>query len=540
MTHPMVKAKGVTRDALLKRQGRQVVSVRLKGLSGAELAPLGKKGVAKVKAEQESFLSRCMRMKGVRYVGRTQHVLNAVFLEVDVDMVKDLLEDTAVERVTPVGDYKLDLLETVPYIGGTAVHNLGIDGTGVRVAVIDSGIDYYHASLGGSGDPADHAADDPSVVEPGSFPTAKVVGGFDFVGSGWPNTALAPDPDPLDDGAGGGHGTHVADIIGGVNGVAPGVELYAFKACSSVSSSCSGVALIQAMDRAVDVDGDGDTSDAVDIINMSLGSNYGQPFDDDLAQAVENATALARALEQEILRLDPDAGSPLLAELMQATFPAQVDRLDRLLELWATPPRPELLERPDGPLSAIRSAIAERHRPAEQNLAELDATLQALAHSLPPLSPDLMEPEPSVDLTAPSHSVTHHPAAPAPRPRPRRGLLLWVLAAGALALGGGVYMARSGSTIPQGRLRIVTEPHGADVQIDGEAMGTTPVTVPGLRGDVEHKVVIRLEGYATVERKVRFGGGETRSLTLDLVPAGSEEPPSADEGDEVDFKDNPY
>ena len=95
LTHPMVKAKGVTRDALLKRQGRQVVSVRLKGLSGAELAPLGKKGVAKVKAEQESFLSRCMRMKGVRYVGRTQHVLNAVFLEVDVAMVKDLLEDTA-------------------------------------------------------------------------------------------------------------------------------------------------------------------------------------------------------------------------------------------------------------------------------------------------------------------------------------------------------------------------------------------------------------------------------------------------------------
>ncbi|MCB9650682.1 MAG: PEGA domain-containing protein [Deltaproteobacteria bacterium] len=269
-----------------------------------------------------------------------------------------------------------------------------------------------------------------------------------------------------------------------------------------------------------------------ELVMKALSVERGQRF--------ENATALARALEQEILRLDPDAGSPLLAELMQATFPAQVDRLDRLLELWATPPRPELLERPDGPLSAIRSAIAERHRPAEQNLAELDATLQALAHSLPPLSPDLMEPEPSVDLTAPSHSVTHHPAPAPQRPPPRRGLLLWVLAAGALALGGGVYMARGGSTIPQGRLRIVTEPHGADVQIDGEAMGTTPVTVPGLRGDVEHKVVIRLEGYATVERKVRFGGGETRSLTLDLVPAGSEEPPSADEGDEVDFKDNPY
>jgi minor extracellular serine protease Vpr len=292
MARPVVRSRGLQRDALLGRQGRQLVSVRLKGLAGAELKPLGSKGVATVRAEQEAFLARCLRMKGVRYVARTQHVLNAVFLEVDVAAVPQLLEDPAVQRVTPVGNYALDLLETVPYVGGAGVHGLGIDGTGIRVAVIDSGVDYHHASLGGSGDPADWALDDPSVVEPGSFPTAKVVGGYDFVGSDWPNSQEAPDADPLDDGPGGGHGTHVADIIGGVNGVAPGVELYAFKACSSVSSSCSGVALIQAMDRAVDVNADGDTSDAVDIINMSLGSNYGQPFDDDLALAVENATAL--------------------------------------------------------------------------------------------------------------------------------------------------------------------------------------------------------------------------------------------------------
>jgi minor extracellular serine protease Vpr len=59
-----------------------------------------------------------------------------------------------------------------------------------------------------------------------------------------------------------------------------------------VSSSCSGIALIQGMEFSVDPDGNGDTSDAVDIINMSLGAGYGQPFDDDLSQAVENASAL--------------------------------------------------------------------------------------------------------------------------------------------------------------------------------------------------------------------------------------------------------
>ena len=46
------------------------------------------------------------------------------------------------------------------------------------------------------------------------------------------------------------------------------------------------------MEFAVDPDGDGDPSDHVDIINMSLGALYGQPFDDDLSVAVDNATAL--------------------------------------------------------------------------------------------------------------------------------------------------------------------------------------------------------------------------------------------------------
>src|SRR5207237_2245958 len=87
----------------------------------------------------------------------------------------------------------------------------------------------------------------------------------------------------------GGHGTHVADIIAGNDGashkgVAPGASLYAVKVCSSVSNACSGVALLQGMDFALDPDGDGDTSDAVDVINMSLGSSYGQ-IEDDLSEA---------------------------------------------------------------------------------------------------------------------------------------------------------------------------------------------------------------------------------------------------------------
>ena len=64
-----------------------------------------------------------------------------------------MLTDQAA-RVAPVGNYEKALDETVPYIGATAVQNQGYDGTGIKVAVIDSGIDYLHANLGGSGDPA--------------------------------------------------------------------------------------------------------------------------------------------------------------------------------------------------------------------------------------------------------------------------------------------------------------------------------------------------------------------------------------------------
>src|SRR5262249_25532718 len=65
-------------------------------------------------------------------------------------------------------------------------------------------------------------------------------------------------------------------------------QLFAVKVCSSVSTACSGVALLEGIDFALDPNGDGDISDAVDVINMSLGSNFGQK-EDDLTQASENA-----------------------------------------------------------------------------------------------------------------------------------------------------------------------------------------------------------------------------------------------------------
>ena len=276
--------------------GDNKVLIRLASPSVAKQKARGKsaqKARQALQDEQADLLAEVLALDpNARILGQTQLVLNAVFVEVDRSALDALAGNPAVQRIVPVANYELDLSETVPYIGATAVQADGVDGSGVSVAVLDSGIDYYHAALGGSGNPADYAADDPNIIEPGTFPTAKVVGGYDFVGSLWPAAPEAFDPDPLDDGPAAGHGTHVAHIIGGAGSVAPGADLYGVKVCSSISSSCSGLALIMGMEFSVDPDMDGDPSDAVDIINMSLGSSYGQAFDDDLSAAVDNATAL--------------------------------------------------------------------------------------------------------------------------------------------------------------------------------------------------------------------------------------------------------
>jgi subtilisin family serine protease len=285
-------------------QGRVQVAVSLNTAAVGDREGTSK---ADVLVEQTAFIQRISQSApSATVLGSVQLVANTVFLEIDTAQLTALQNDRAVTRVAPTGNYKRNLTETVPYIGAESLQGLGVTGKGVRIAVLDSGIDYTHASLGGAGNAAAYAAawgasaaDPRNTTTDGLFPTAKVIGGYDFVGEAWTGAddspALAPDPDPIaapDQSTFGGHGTHVADIIGGKNGVAPDAKLYAIKVCAVPTSSCSGQALMQGMEFAVDPNGDGDTSDRADIINMSLGSDYGQPFDDNLSAAVDRATKL--------------------------------------------------------------------------------------------------------------------------------------------------------------------------------------------------------------------------------------------------------
>ncbi|KAJ3118098.1 hypothetical protein HDU96_003866 [Phlyctochytrium bullatum] len=153
----------------------------------------------------------------------------------------------------------------------------GATGKGIKVAIIDTGVDYLHPALGG-----------------GFGPGFKVAYGYDLVGDAYTgdDAFIVPDDDPMDDCNDSGHGTHVAGIVAGntfnvtdpafrppvdFTGVAPDAILGAYRVfgCSGSTSTDTVAASIY---RAA--------ADGSDVINLSLGG--GPVFADDAdAYAVE-------------------------------------------------------------------------------------------------------------------------------------------------------------------------------------------------------------------------------------------------------------
>ena len=248
--------------------------------------------LAQIKQQQDAVMAQVTALGGTE-LGRVSKAHNALAVSVDAGSLQAIHGINGVVAVRPLADYQIstapvpDLPTTDSYVGATSVQNSGFTGQGIRVALLDTGIDYTHYNLGGSGNVADYNAAlavAGGTPPPSLFPTSKVVGGYDFTGEVWTNGPLAPEPNPLDIN---GHGSHTSDILGGKSldglhlGTAPGVQLYAVKVCSSVSSSCSGVAILLGLDFALDPTNSGTLNNAVDIISMSVGQSFGQRDDDE-------------------------------------------------------------------------------------------------------------------------------------------------------------------------------------------------------------------------------------------------------------------
>lgn len=166
----------------------------------------------------------------------------------------------------PVKEASPELYTALAMTGAdVAQSELGYTGKGIKVAVMDTGIDVDHPDLGGDGTP-----------DGGPFPTARVAYGYDFVGNAFnadptsPSYNPVPVPDPNPDDCNG-HGTHVAGIIGAngkVKGVAPEVTFGAYRVFGCQGSTTADI-MIAAMERIL--------ADGMDVLNMSIGSAYQWP-----------------------------------------------------------------------------------------------------------------------------------------------------------------------------------------------------------------------------------------------------------------------
>jgi minor extracellular serine protease Vpr len=259
---------------------------------------------ARVTSQQQSLRS-ALASSGAEILSAQRVGANGFRARVRAADIQTLRSLPGVVSVGRVKLHKLDNIDSVPWIGAPAVWAAHGKGEGVKIGIIDSGIDYTHADFGGT--PGTYANNDPNIIEPGTFPTAKVKGGIDLAGADYnadsddpAQRVPHPDPDPLDvltdDPLDVGHGTHVAGTAAGIGvpgkvgaGVAPGADLYAIKVFGDIEGSTDLTSL--GIEWALDPDGDGDMKDHMDVINMSLGAPFGDP-DDPSSISAENASKL--------------------------------------------------------------------------------------------------------------------------------------------------------------------------------------------------------------------------------------------------------
>ncbi|MFF3378541.1 S8 family serine peptidase [Streptomyces sp. NPDC002680] len=262
---------------------------------------------------------------------------------------------TAVEKLWLDGRRKASLDKSVPQIGAPTAWAAGYDGTGTKVAVLDTGVDTTHADL-----------------------TDQVIAEQDFTGS-----ASGP-ADKF------GHGTHVASITAGTGaksggkykGVAPGAKILNGKVLDDDGwGSDSGI--IAGMEWAV--------AQGADVVNLSLGGTD-MPGIDPMEETVnrlsaESDTLFVIAAGNEGEYGESTVGSPGSADA--ALTVGAVDKADALADFSSRGPRvgdggvkPDLT----APGAAITAAAAagsklEEYYPSDvPGYLTLDGTSMATPH----------------------------------------------------------------------------------------------------------------------------------------------------------------
>jgi subtilisin family serine protease len=298
--------------------------------------------------------SNASRVRATAQVSRSLPSIGAEALRVRKDAVAEFwsglttgsqVTRRAADGVTKIwldGKREISLDASVPQIGAPAAWAAGQDGTGVTVAVLDTGIDATHPDLKGK------------IVEAQNFTDAA-------------------DTDDLV-----GHGTHVASTVAGsggkFRGVAPGASLLIGKVCAT--RNCSDSAILAGMEWA---------APRARVINMSLGATD-FPGIDPIEAAVNTLTAQTGALFVVAAGndgRDSNVGSPATADAALAV--GAVDKQDNLATFSNRGPRVDGAIKPDitAPGVGIVAALAAHsdYPPASTpGYTQLNGTSMATPH----------------------------------------------------------------------------------------------------------------------------------------------------------------
>ncbi|MEK6934704.1 MAG: S8 family serine peptidase [Nanoarchaeota archaeon] len=178
--------------------------------------------------------------------GKIEDVEDDELIVVEVDDIKDLDEillETSVEKVWPDRETEIFLDTSVDQINAPSLWDLGYDGEGIKIAILDTGVNKNHPMLDGR------------VILEQDFTDSNDVNDYN------------------------GHGTHVAGIAAGSNelgnyeGVAPKALILNGKILDNNGRGYLSW-LINGLDWAIDPDNNFNTDDGADVIVLSLGATY--------------------------------------------------------------------------------------------------------------------------------------------------------------------------------------------------------------------------------------------------------------------------
>ena len=299
------------------------VMVQLAGETVAEV--MAKEGKITVGQKQDIKAALSARQDAIKpeiqsiggqLLGDYQVAYNGIKIRIALNLIDRLKALPGVTGVHLVRPQERSNATSVPYLGVPTVWSAPnfVRGLNRKIAIIDTGIDYMHGNFRAPGTvatPAEFAAADAADTVPANpaffGPSApKVKGGIDLVGDDYNASGSGaelipqPDPNPLDCN---GHGSHVGGTSAGFGvlangatfggpydttthtpnrfrvgpGVAPRAHLYAVRVFGCAGSTNE---TVDAIEWSVD--------NGMDVINMSLGSPFGQS-DDPSAVAADNA-----------------------------------------------------------------------------------------------------------------------------------------------------------------------------------------------------------------------------------------------------------